>query len=124
MIDILPFPRINARTTEGKIAELENYLIQFKETLEFALMNISTDNLSADLVKKLNDLGANIQTSNKDRDEEMAQVSAKKSLTVYDVVNSDVFKASVDSRVSEITFSVNFATGQLEYATGGENGNN
>lgn len=118
MIDILPFPRINARTTEGKIAELENYLIQFKETLEFALMNISTDNLSADLVKKLNDLGADIEMSNKDREEEMAQVSTK-SLTVSDVVNSDVFKSSVDSRVSEITFSVNFATGQLEYATGG-----
>lgn len=119
MIDILPFPRINAQTTDGKIAELEHYLIQFKEALEFTLMNISTDNLSADLVKKLNELGANIQTSNKDRDEEMAQVSAKKSLTVYDVVNSDAFKASVDGRVSKITFSVNFATGQLEYATGG-----
>lgn len=118
MIDILPFPRISARTPEGKIAELENYLIQFKETLEFALVNISTDNLSADLVKKLNDLGADIEMSNKDREEEMAQVSTK-SLTVSDVVNSDVFKSSVDSRVSEITFSVNFATGQLEYATGG-----
>lgn len=118
MVDIFPFPRITSKTPEGKIAELTDYLIQFKETLEFTLMNISTDNLSADLVAKLNALGADIELSNKDREEEIAQVSVK-SLTVSDVVNSDVFKTSVDSRVSKIKFSVNFATGQLEYATGG-----
>lgn len=116
MVDILPFPRITASTPEGKIAELTNYLVQFKETLEFALMNISTDNLSADLVKKLNEMGADLETSKKDREEEMAQVSVK-TLTVSDVCNSPVFESAVDGRVSGITFSVNFTTGCLEFTT-------
>ena len=116
MVDILPFPRITANTSEGQIAELTSYLVQFKETLEFALMNISEENFSADLIKKLNSLGANIEESNKNREEELAQVSTK-SLTVSDVCNSDVFKASVNSQISGITFSVNFSTGNLEFET-------
>jgi hypothetical protein len=115
MVDILPFPRISGDTPEKQIAELTSYLIQFKETLEFALMNISTDNFSAELIEKLNSLGADIETSNKNREEELAQVSVK-SLTVSDVCNSDVFKASVQSEISSITFSVNFTTGNLDYA--------
>lgn len=118
MVDIFPFPQITANTTEDKIAELTDYLMRFKETLEFTLKNISTDNLSADLVKKLNALGADIEMSNKGREEEMAQVAGK-NLTVSDVCNSEVFKSSVDGRVSKITFSVNFTTGKLEYTTGG-----
>ena len=116
MVDILPFPRITANTSEGQIAELTNYIVQLKEALEFVLGNISTDNLSADLIKKLNELGANIDQSNKEREEEMAQVSVK-TLTVSDVCNSDIFKASVNSQISGITFSVNFNTGYLEFET-------
>lgn len=116
MVDILPFPRITANTPEEQIAELTNYLVQFKETLEFALMNISTDNLSAELVERLNALGTDIEESNKNREEELAQVNTK-SLTVSDVCNSDVFKTSVNSQISSITFSVNFDTGYLEFET-------
>lgn len=115
MVDILPFPRIMGNTPEKQIAELINYLVQVKETLEFTLMNISTDNLSADLVERLNSLGADIKMSNKNREEEIAQVSVK-TLTVSDVCNSDVFKSSVKNEISSITFSVNFNTGHLEYA--------
>ena len=115
MVDILPFPRIMGNTPEKQINELTNYLIQFKETLEFALMNISTDNLSADLVEKLNSLGADIEKSNKNREEEIAQVSTK-TLTVSDVCNSDIFKSSVKKEISSITFNVNHETGHLEYA--------
>jgi hypothetical protein len=116
MIDILPFPRISEGTPERQIVELTNYLVQLKETLEFALSNISTDNLSADLVEKLNQLGVNIEQSNKSREEEIAQVSTK-SLTVSDVCNSEIFKSSVTSQVSKITFFVNFETGNLDFAT-------
>lgn len=116
MLDILPFPRIPEGTPEMQIRELTHYLIQFKETLEFALMNISTDNFSAELVEKLNQLGANIEQSNKDREEEIAQVSTK-SITISDVCNSDVFKTSVKSQISNITFFINFETGNLDFAT-------
>ena len=116
MVDILPFPPLTEGSPDKQISELTNYLIQFKETLEFVLMNISTDNLSADLVRRLNDLGANIEQSNKDREEEFAQVTTK-SLTVSDVCNSDLFKTSVESQVSNITFSVNFETGNLDFTT-------
>lgn len=116
MVDLLPFPRITAKTPEGQISELISYLVQFKETLEFTLGNISTDNFSADLIAKLNGLGADIEESNKNREEEMAQVSSK-NLTVSDVCNSDIFKASVESQISGITFSVNFNTGNLEFET-------
>ena len=121
MVDMLPFPRV----TEGKpekqqIAELVNYLTQFKETLEFALMNISTDNLSAELVSKLNSLGADIEQSNALREDEVAQVKSQ-SLTVSDVCNSELFKLSVESEASKyISFNVNFETGHLEYATSNE----
>ena len=39
MVDMLPFPRIVGNTPEEQVSELYNYLIQFKETLEFALKN-------------------------------------------------------------------------------------
>ena len=113
---MFPFPRIIGNTPETQIAELVNYLVQFKETLEFALMNISTDNLSPELVNKLNDLGANIEKSNVDREDELTQISSN-SLTISDVCNSDIFKTAIESEVSGITFNVNFNTGYLEFTT-------
>ena len=111
MYDMLPFPRIAGKTPEEQIAELNSYLIQFKETLEFILTNISTDNLSQDLVEMLNNLGADIENNIKEVDEQMQQVSSK-SLTVADVVNSDAFKKAMETSVE---FTVNFDTGELEY---------
>lgn len=115
MFDVLPFPRVTDGTPEQKISDLISYLIQFKETLEFALMNISTENLSQDLVNQLNELGANIEKSNKDRESEIAQVSQFSSITVSDVCNSEAFKNEIDSRIMSLKFHVNFETGHLEY---------
>lgn len=112
MYDMLPFPRIAGKTPEEQIAEINNYLIQFKETLEFILTNISTDNLSDELVSKLNSLGAEIEKNIKNVDEQMQQVVSSKTLTVSDVVNSDAFKTAIETSV---TFTVNFDTGELEY---------
>ena len=117
MLDMLPFPRITeSKTEKQQIAELVSYLTQFKETLEFALMNISSDNLSPGLISKLNSLGADIEQSNTVREDEVAQVKAQ-ALTVSDVCNSELFKLSVESETSKfISFNVNFETGHLEYA--------
>ena len=113
---MFPFPRLTGQTSEQQITELVNYLIQFKETLEFAFMNISKDNLSPELVNQLNELGANIEKSNADREEEVAQLSKFSSITVSDVCNSPLFKNEIDNRMSKITFNVNFETGELEYS--------
>lgn len=94
MYDILPFPSMNGKTVEEQVAELNTYLIQFKETLEFILTNISIDNLSQDLVNKLNELGAEIEKNNDDREEQIQQVS-NKTLTVSDVINSPAFNEAI-----------------------------
>ena len=95
MYDMLPFPNITASNTDELTAQINNYLIQLKETLEFALMNISTDNLSQDLVEKLNTLGADIEKSIEDRDDQIKQVT-NKSLSVSDVINSNAFGIALD----------------------------
>lgn len=110
MVDMFPFPSVTEGTPEKQIAELLNYLIQFKETLEFALTNISAENLSPDLIKKLNELGTNIEVSNTNREEEITQIS-NNAITLSDVINQ------IDEKLGGITFSINFDTGHLEYTT-------
>lgn len=56
MFDMLPFPNISGKTVEEQASQINNYLIQLKESLEFVLTNISTDNLSQELIDKLNAL--------------------------------------------------------------------
>lgn len=120
MIDLLTFPRITGDTPDKKIEEVVNYLIQTKEALEFILQNISSENLSPELINRLNELGADIKKSDTDREEALAQLSKNNVLSIYDVLNSELFKTSVKSevtnKVSGITFTVNADTGHLEYA--------
>lgn len=122
MMDMFPFPSVTGKTSEEQIKDILNYLIQFKETLEFALMNISTENLSPDLVNRLNDLGANIQQNNAERESELAQITQKQTITVFDVLNSEAFKASLKNEIEGINFSVNFDTGHLEYGVSEQGG--
>lgn len=96
MQDMLPFPNLMGKDADEKLAQLNNYLIQFKETLEFVLTNISIENLSQDLVNKLNTLGADIEKSNEDRDDQIGQVT-KRALTISDVMNSNSFHLALDS---------------------------
>lgn len=98
MYDMLPFPNITATTIEEQTAQINNYLIQFKETLEFILTNISTDNLSPALIDKLNGLGAEIEKTTEEATEQIQQVS-NKAITVSDVINSQAFESAVDSAV-------------------------
>ncbi len=132
MYDMLPFPHITATNAEEQSAQINNYLIQFKETLEFILMNISAENLSPDLVDKINSLGANIEKNYVEREEEIQQVTGKM-ITVSDVINSSAFQADMDAReekiqknveenlptaseiISSLKLTVNFETGHLEY---------
>lgn len=115
MVDLFPFPSVQSSTPEKQIWDIVNYLIQFKEILEFALANISVENLSPDLIARLNELGADIQKSNDVRDEQIAQLTSN-NLSVSDVVNSQVFKEELNEAVSNVNFTVNLETGHLEYS--------
>ena len=95
MYDMLPFPHFTASTVEEQTAQINNYLIQFKETLEFILTNISAENLSPELVEKLNSLGAEIEKTTEETTEQIQQVS-NKAITVSDVINSQAFKTALD----------------------------
>ena len=94
MFDIFQFPNITGNTTEEKIGQMINYLIQFKEELEFVLTNISAENLSADLQATLKSLGANIEEY-KENQEDTNQQMANKTLSVSDVINSTAFKSAL-----------------------------
>ena len=116
MYDMLPFPNILGKTPEEQIAQLNNYLIQFKETLEFILGNISIDNLSQDLVDKLNTLGADIKKNEENKEDQILQIS-QNSLTVSDVINSRAFELALQEAQKKVNFTVNFDTGNLDYTT-------
>lgn len=116
-MDMLPFPRMMGNSPEEKIADIINYLIQFKETLEFALTNISTDNLSPDLINKLNELGADVKKNNETMESELSQI-AFKTLSIYEVCASELLKSTiVDELEKNLKISVNYETGHLEYTT-------
>ncbi len=91
MYDMLPFPNISATNIEELSFQTNNYLIQFKETLEFILTNIGADNLSQELMEKLNSLGAEVEKTVEETDDQFRQVAGK-TITVADVINADAFK--------------------------------
>lgn len=113
MVDMFPFPKITGNTPEEKISSIVEYLVQFKEDLEFTLGNISVDNLSAELVTKLNDLGINIKKNREETEDGIAQVSVN-TLTISDVVNSKQFKDEISKNMTGV-FNINYDTGYLEY---------
>ena len=100
MRDLLPFPMLRATTPERQIEELVVYLVQLKEELEFILSNISEDNLSEALRKKLGGLGVSIEASDTRREDELLQVTSRL-ISVRDVVSSDVFKAAVKDIINK-----------------------
>ena len=42
MMDLFSFPSVKGKTPEEQIPEIINYLVQFKETLEFELAELSS----------------------------------------------------------------------------------
>lgn len=120
MFDILPFPNITSAETKEQVAQINNYLIQLKEELEFILTNIGADNLSPELRDKLNALGADIETS-KDEYERVTQQVHNQSISVSDVINSPLFDVALEGATNDCVTSitVNYETGNLEYEKGG-----
>lgn len=79
MFDVLPFLMTTSPTTEGQVKEIIDYLAQLKEQLEFVLSNISEKNFSESFKQKLKEMDDSIKSAEKNRTEELAQVSNKTS---------------------------------------------
>ena len=94
MRDLLPFPMIRGKLPETQVEELVTYLVRLKEELEFILSNISEDNLSEGLKKRLNSLGESIGANTAKSEDELLQVTSK-IMSVRDIVGTDVFKEAV-----------------------------
>ncbi len=101
MFDILPFPNITGTTQTEQLAQINNYLIQLKEELEFILTNIGADNLSAELRLKLNNLGAELTLRKEEQEDAAAQIKSK-TLTASDVINSEPFTAAINGIKEEL----------------------
>lgn len=101
MYDILPFPNITGTTQAEQLVQINNYLIQLKEELEFILANIGVDNLSNELRLRLNSLGSEIALRKEEQEDSAAQIR-KNALTVSDVINSEPFNATIDGIKKEL----------------------
>lgn len=95
MVDMLPFLRTSGSTTEQQLAEVISYLLQFKETLEFVLTNISFENFSPDVKETLDKLAEIIANNNAEKENEFEQF-----------IKNNV-----------LTLRINFETGNLDYFT-------
>lgn len=111
MYDMLPFPPIASGDTKEQVTQLYNYLVQFREGLEFILSNISTDNLSPELVNKLNKLGADISKGKEEREDQILQAAnkAKKHAELL-VENMQYIVSGEQTTISEEDDGVNVYT--------------
>lgn len=111
--DMLPFPHITASKPEEQVSQINNYLIQLKETLEFILTSISYDNLSPELHAMLTELGADIKTRTEEQNDQIQQL-ASKNLTISDVINSAPFSSALDGVREEIPTEYLVSIEQIE----------
>lgn len=120
MFDILPFPNITGETPEEQLEQINSYLIQLKEELEFILTSISADNLSMDLRQQLASLGADMDT-NKTEQEIVNQQIINRTLTVDDVLSSSGFenarKEITDQIPKEYLMSVSEGSNGIVFQT-------
>ena len=112
MIDALPFPHITAKDTPEQIKQINDYLVYFKESLEFILMNISADNLSSDLVDKLNRFDSEIETL-KIVEENVIQQVSNKTITALEVIESEEYKASIKELEDKLTKEIQDVDGKV-----------
>ena len=125
MYDILPFPNITATEPEEQIVQINNYLIQLKEELEFALTNITSENLSQEL---RNALESNSKSADGFTTEQlsMLQQMSGKGVSVSDVVNSKEFalfsdglKEYSDQNEKDANAYTDEKFGQIDYSFSG-----
>lgn len=105
MFNELPFPHITATDAKEQIKQMNDYLVYFKESLEFILMNISADNFSPELLDRLDALGVDIRTTNANKEEETQQIT-NRFITVDDVLSSQKYqddKNALETKIKEVS---------------------
>lgn len=128
MID-LPYPNINGETDEKKLAQINNYLIQLKDALEFTLMSMSDENrvMSQSLEKGLSSIDAEIEDN-------LSQVNSLKigagdvSISLNDsddelrlvgnrvIIESDNFKLSKNGNIEMLSGKIKIIGTVTKYA--------
>ena len=103
MQDLIPYPNINAKDAETQAKQINNYLLQLKEAVEFEFMRISSESHSA-----LNTLTKSIIDSDATREEQMSQVGGK----VTDV--SKGVMSAISQTADNIMLEVNKKVGAEE----------
>lgn len=117
MFDTLPFPNMTAKDAEERSKQTIDYLLQLREELVFILDSIVTGEYGK----------VTTQTEKAEIMESLSNV-ADSGLTVAEVINSAAFKGSLNAvkesipqevkkAVSNVKFTVNFDTGNLEYTS-------
>lgn len=84
MFDVLPFPNITGKSAEEKVTQMADYLIQFKEELEFVLSGI----VSGDYGRLTTQPTAVMES--------VSRSNAEQELTVAEVINSAAFRAALN----------------------------
>ena len=138
MFDILPFPNITAKEPEERISQVIDYLLQFKEDLEFILTNLSTENLSPELQAKIASVRSSTEVFTEEQSEQLGQMKGSGGgISVSDVLTSPAFIAYAESVTKyvdqsekdankytddkfatfglDVEFNVDFTTGELIY---------
>ena len=103
MFDTLPFPNMTAKDADERSRQTVEYLFQLREELVFILESM----VSGEYGKILSNASAAKEV------EEL--VGSQGGLTVAEVINSAAFKSALAGSAQDLTFTVNFETGNLEY---------
>lgn len=103
MMDIFPFLRLEGKTSEEKIEEITKYLIQFKESLEYELTNITEEKLSPELRKKLAIIKAS--TINEEEFSQLANKTKSQEVPKSEISSEEVMKI-INNNMSQIINTV------------------
>ena len=105
MEHLIPFPNFRAADERNKIKQMEDYLYQLREALELSLTDIGPSNFSAAFRLELQRMGMemqNVQTNSEESKQRVEKVSGAQ-LSVSDVLNSEAYKASIESVKEEVS---------------------
>ncbi|MBR2408916.1 MAG: hypothetical protein IKB07_08170 [Lachnospiraceae bacterium] len=103
MEHLIPYPNFRAADERSKVRQIEDYLYQLRETLELALTDIGPMNFSAAFRMELSNLGMEMQSvqTNAEESQQRVEKVSTSQLTVSDVLNSEAYKESLKSVMSE-----------------------
>lgn len=125
MFDILPFPNITAKEPDERISQVVDYLLQFKEDLEFILTNLTTENLSPELQARIASVKTSTDVFTEEQTEQIGQM--KGGISVFDVLNSSAFLAYagnvtkyVDQSESDANKYTDDKLKEMDYIVSGE----